>query len=225
MSTLAQLRDRVEALLMDTANAIWDTGTIDEAIRQCLDEYNAVFPLTMETVIELPGDGREIALNALAGLIEVLEVWWPYDSDAVAETWPPNKVRGFRLWWDDARPVLFLDIAGGGQPQQDDEMRIWYAKRQTIQDLDSAAVTTIMTDHESSLVKGAAAHCALSRTVDLIEVAGADLYAIGLLGTWGRAKEREWYTFLEALRKKSARRGAPWGQGWRLDKWDQATGR
>ena len=61
MSTLAQLRDRVEALLMDTTNAIWDTGTIDEAIRQCLDEYNGVFPLTMETVIVLPGDGREIA--------------------------------------------------------------------------------------------------------------------------------------------------------------------
>ena len=220
MSTLAHLRDRVEALLMDTANAIWDTGTIDEALRQSLDEYNAVFPLTMETVIVLPGDGREIAINSLSGLIEVLEVWWPYDSDASSETWPPNKVRGFRLWWDDAQPVLFLDILGGGQPQQDDEMRIWYAKRRTIQDLDSAAVTTVMADHESSLVKGAAAHCALSRTVDLIEVAGADLYAIGLLGTWGRAKEREWYTFLESLRKKSAGRGVPWGEGWRLDKWD-----
>ncbi|HEX9596946.1 MAG TPA: hypothetical protein VF982_08725, partial [Anaerolineales bacterium] len=126
MSTLAQLRDRVEALLMDTANAIWDTGTIDEALRQSLDEYNGVFPLTMETVISLPGDGREIALNSLAGLIEVLEVWWPYDSDASSETWPPNKVRGFRLWWDDAQPVLFLDILGGSQPQQEDEMRIWY---------------------------------------------------------------------------------------------------
>jgi len=137
-----------------------------------------------------------------------------------SDTWPPNKVRGFRLWWDDAQPVLFLDILCGAQPQQDDELRIWYAKRQTIQDLDSAAVTTIMPDHESSLVKGAAAHCALSRTVDLIEVAGADLYAIGLLGTWGRAKEREWYTFLESLRKKSARSGVPWGEGWRLDKWD-----
>ena len=224
MTTLQQIRDRIEALLMDTANAIWDTGTIDESIRQCLDEYNAVFPLNMETVIVLPGDGREIALNSLAGLIEVLEVWWPYDSDASSETWPPNKVRGFRLWWDDAQPVLFLDVLSGDQPQQDDEMRIWYSKRQTIQDLDSAAVTTIMLDHESNLVKGAAGHCALSRTVDLIEVAGTDLYAIGLLGTWGRAKEREWYTFLEALRKKSARRGLPWGQGWRLDKWDQATG-
>ena len=141
-----------------------------------------------------------------------------------SDTWPPNKVRGFRLWWDDAQPVLFLDIIGSDQPEQDDELRIWYARRQTIQDLDSAAVTTVMADHESSLVKGAAAHCALSRTVDLIEVAGADLYAIGLLGTWGRAKEREWYTFLESLRKKSARRGLPWGQGWPLDKWDGATG-
>ena len=223
-STLAQLRDRVEALLMDTSNAIWNTGTIDEAIRQCLDEYNAVFPLTVETVLTLPGSGREIALSSLTGLTEVLDVWWPYDSAATSETWPPNRVRGWRLWWDDAWPVLFLDIIGGGQPQQDDEVRIWYARRQTIQDLDSAAATTILVDHESSLVKGAAGHCALSRTVDLIEVAGSDLYAIGLLGTWGRAKEREWYSFLETLRKQVARRGAPWGQGWRLDKWDGMTG-
>ena len=35
---LADIRDRVEAFLMDTGNAIWDTATIDEGIRQVLDE-------------------------------------------------------------------------------------------------------------------------------------------------------------------------------------------
>lgn len=221
MSNLAELRDRVEALLMDTSNAIWDTGTIDEAMRQALDEYTAVFPLTMETVITLPGDGREIALNNLAGLIEVQEVWWPYDSAAATETWPPNKVRGWRVYWDDAQPVLFLEVRGGSQPQQNDELRIWYSKRHTIQDLDSADCTTIQSDHESHLVKGTAGHCALSRTVDLMEISGTDLYAIGLLGTWGRAKEREWSSFLESLRRQSSRRGVPWGAGWKLDKWDE----
>jgi hypothetical protein len=222
MTTLTQLRDRVEAMLMDTANAIWDTDVIDEAIRQALDEYNQVFPLSVETVITLPGDSREIALNSLTGLLDVMEVWWPYDS-AASETWPPNKIRGFRLWWDDAQPVLFLDLVDGSQPQQDDEMRIWYTKPQTIQDLDSADSTTLQGDHQSALVKGAAGHAALFRTADLVEVAGTDLYAVGLLGTWGRAKEREWSAFLESLRKQSARRGPPWGQGWPLDKWDTAT--
>ena len=55
MSTLAEMRDRVEAVLMDAANAIWDADTVDEAIRQVLDEYNQVCPLSVETMITLPG--------------------------------------------------------------------------------------------------------------------------------------------------------------------------
>lgn len=35
-STLATLRDRVEASLMDSSNLSWDTATLDEAIRQAL---------------------------------------------------------------------------------------------------------------------------------------------------------------------------------------------
>ncbi len=34
--TLAQLRDRIEAGLMDASNRTWDTGTLDEAIRLAL---------------------------------------------------------------------------------------------------------------------------------------------------------------------------------------------
>jgi hypothetical protein len=114
-------------------------------------------------------------------------------------------------------------LVDGSQPQQEDELRIWYTKPQTIQDLDKADITSLQADHKSALVKGAAGHAALFRTADLVEVAGTDLYAVGLLGTWGRAKEREWSPFLESLRKQSARRGPPWGQGWPLDKWDTAT--
>ena len=36
---LAAFRDRIEVMLMDTGNAIWDTGTIDEGLHQALDEY------------------------------------------------------------------------------------------------------------------------------------------------------------------------------------------
>jgi hypothetical protein len=35
-STLTSLRDRVESALMDSSNLSWDTGTLDEAIRQAL---------------------------------------------------------------------------------------------------------------------------------------------------------------------------------------------
>jgi len=221
MSTLSQLRDRVEVLLMDTGNAIWDTDTIDEGLRHALDDYTLIKPLSMETVIALPGDGREIALNGISGLMKVTDVWWPFDSAASAETWPPNKVRGWRLYWDDALPVLILDIKDQSQPQEDDEMRIWYIQRQTIQDLDSASATTVDPDHESIIVLGAAAYSALSRTVDLVEVAGTDMFAIVLLGAWARSREREYRDCLKTLRAEGVRSSHAWGHGWALDKWDE----
>jgi len=205
---------------MDSSNAIWDTTVLDESIRQALDEYSWAWPLSLETVITLPGDGREIALSSLTDLVEVTSVWWPYDSDAAAETWPPNKVRGWRLWWDDATPVLFLDIIDGSQPQQDDELRIWYTKPHTIQDLDSADSTTVLTGHESNLVEGAACKAALARSVDLIETADTDLYAIQVLATWGKHHKIRWEYFLDSIRKRGSRFGPTWGEGWSLDKWD-----
>jgi hypothetical protein len=208
-------------MLMDTGNAIWSTDVIDEGLRQALDQYNYVNPLTMESVITLPGDGREIALSDLTGLLYVTNVWWPYDSAASSETWPPNKVRGFRLWWDDLQAVLFLEIEEGSQPKTDDEVRVWYAKRQVIQDLDSGDATTIRGDHESLVVLGGAGHAAMSRTIDLIETAGTDLYQVGVLGTWGQRKLREFNSQLKLIQRGRARTGPSWGVGWELDKWDE----
>ena len=216
----ADIRDRVEAFLMDSGNAIWDTATIDEGIRQVLDEYSVVYPLSLETVITLPGDGREIALSDLTGLTEVTQVWWPYDSDAASETWPPNKVKGWRLWWDDAQVVLFLDIIDGSQPQTDEEVRIWYVIPHTIQDVDSADSTTIQDAHISKLVEGAAAKCAMARTVDLIETDNTDIYAVQVLATWGKHHKGKWEYFLDSLRRRGNRFGPTWGDGWDLDKWD-----
>ena len=123
--TLAQYEARVAVFLMDTGNTIWPTATLDECIRLALHEYSEANPLGVETVITLPGDGREVALNALPGLTAVTDVWWPYDSAATTETWPPNRVRGFRMYWDDDQPVLYLETEDDTQPQQDDELRLW----------------------------------------------------------------------------------------------------
>jgi hypothetical protein len=46
MSTLAEIRDRVEAKLLDETNVVWSTDTIDEAIRTALDEYSLALPYT-----------------------------------------------------------------------------------------------------------------------------------------------------------------------------------
>ncbi len=219
---LADLRARVLVQLMDTGLAIWDSDTIDEAIRQALGEYARVQPQGVETVVTLPADGREVALDSLTGLQEVTAAWWPYDSGAESETWPPNKVRGFTLWWDDGRPVLFLDVLDGAQPQQDDELRLWYSRSPEVADLDRATVTTLPAWHEPLIVAGAAGHAAMSRVADLVETAGTDTYAVVILGTYGRAQLKQFRLELDQLRAAAARKGASWGAGWELDKWDSS---
>jgi len=63
--TLSQYEARVSQYLMDASNTIWPTATLDECIRLALHEYSEANPLGMETVVTLPGDGREVALSAV----------------------------------------------------------------------------------------------------------------------------------------------------------------
>ncbi len=221
MSTLAQIRTRLQVLLMDTGASIWDTTTLDEGIRRSLDQYSQVAPLEVETALTLPGDGWEIALSSLTGLLSVIRVYWPYDTTLDPDEQDSNKVLRWRLWWDDAQPVLELQTAANQMPETDEEVRIWYSKRQTIQDLDSAAATSIPTRHETGIIIGAAAQAALSRAVDLVETSGTDMFQIVLLGTWARAKEREFAAWLRNIATELSASGAPFAEGWKTDKWDR----
>lgn len=225
--TLAQYEARVAQFLMDASNTIWPTATLDECIRLALHEYSDANPLGVETVITLPGDSREVALNALTGLVGVGDVWWPYDSDATTETWPPNRVRGFRLYWDDDSAVLYLETQDDTQPQQNDELRIWYAKQRTIQNLDSASTTTIQAEHESWIVMGAAGYAAFARATDLAETAGVSAVSTPNLAALGSRWLRTFRANVASLRGQrnpGGPSGPVFGSGWRLDKWDNERG-
>jgi len=217
-STLVGYRARILDRLVDAGGNIFSTATLDEAIRTALDEYNRVYPLTAETVIVLPGAGREIALANVTGLIGVSEVWWPYDS--LSEVWPPNQVQGFRIFWDDAQPVLFLTTRDGSQPQLDDEVRLWYTKLHTIQDLDSAAVTTVHLDHETDVVAGGAGHAAIAESLDQIGQVHIDPKEVEYLRSWGISRLNEYRAALNRIRDATVHTGEPWGAPWKLDKWD-----
>lgn len=219
MSTLAQLEARVAARLVDAANAVFSTATIDEALRTALSEYTGAAPLTTETVITLPGSGREIALATLTGLIGVTDVYWPYDSTA-PEVWPPNRVRGFQLQWDDAQPLLVLTSFVGEQPQADDELRLWYTKSHTIQNLDSGALTTLPAHHESALVTGACSYVALGELIDQIGAIHLDTTESAELRRYGSARLEEWQRFLARLAASGPAAGPAFSSGWQLDRYD-----
>lgn len=220
-STLAQLEARVGQFLMDATAAIWPAATVDEGLRLALHEYTQTIPCSMETVIEVPGAGREIALDGIDGLLDVTEVWWPFNS--AVENWPPNKVKGFRLWWDDARPVLHLTADDGSQPQAGDEVRVWYTVPHTIQDLDSADATTLRTVDDTLIVLGASGHCCFSRSIDLTETATQAVTATPNYAALAARFLREFRYLLAKLRPASPMPpgAAPFGAGWSLDAWDR----
>lgn len=223
-STLAQLTARVGQFLMDATAVTWPAATVEEALRLALHEYTQANPSSMETVVDLIAAGREIALNAVDNLLDVTEVWWPYDSSV--ENWPPNKVKGFRVWWDDARPVLHLTSVDGSQPQAAEEIRIWYTVPQTIQDLDDADSTTLRTVDDTLIVLGAAGHCCFSRSVDLTETAASAVTATPNYAALGSRFLKEFRYLLAKLRPASPMPpgASPFGAGWSLDAWDSGGG-
>lgn len=220
--TLAQFEERILIFLMDADAAIFSLTTINEGLRQALNEYSRAYPRMIETVITCPGAGHEIALDELEGLIGVSDVWWPYDSTAVeegAEEWPPARVLGYQLRFGDGSPVLVLTGANQDQPQADDEIRVFYTTLHTIQDLDSAAATTVQADHETLLVRGAAGFALQARAIDLTEVVSANKFAQPNYHKMSAYLLTEFRAALDRLRGVSVTGGAPFAAGFRLDKW------
>jgi hypothetical protein len=224
-STLTQLEARVAALLYDSGNSIFTVATIDEALKQARDLYTDAAPCPMETLLTLPGDGREIALNGVSNLIAVTEVWFPYDSTETQETWTRRKPRGFRVRRDDTQPVLFLNDELGSEPQADEELYLFYTVPHTIQNLDAASTTTIPSQHESHLCRGAAGFCALTRSVDLSETAANMAVSTPNLAALANLYLNDPYfgylPFLDTLRSRSQISGDPFASGWRMDKHDR----
>jgi hypothetical protein len=221
VSTLAQLEARAIVYLYDSLNENFPAAAIDEGLRLALHEYTEALPLTMDTVIELPADGHEIALNALTNLIDVVDVWWPYDS--LTEIWPPNRVTGYRVYWDDAQPVLVINQAGIGLPMQDDEMRVFYTTIHTINGLDSGDSTTIPAVHESVLLRGAEGHACLMRGTDLTEQLSINRFAVPNYTDFGNMLLLGFRAELRRL-AQTRRSSEPFGVGWALDQHDTGAG-
>lgn len=226
MSTLTELRARVGVIVGDTGYTAFTSNLIDEAIRQALSDYSTALPRVYDTVIICPAAGREIALDALANLTGVVDVWWPYDSTA-DEVWPPQRPAGFAIVWDDARPALVLTPHAGGQPQADDEIRIYYTTPHTIAGLDGAGVTTVAPQHEALLVRGAAGYACTARAIALSNTITPNKFAVRnlerradvlLYGNREHEYTDGFYFRIARLQQPANLTGAPqFGKGWDLE--------
>ncbi len=216
-NNLAAIRDRVEQALEDTANAIWSTGALDEAIRQALVEYIEHSPYIKDSEITLAADGRQIDISELTGLLSVQEVYWPYS----ASYWPPNQVLQYRVIWAAGTPYLWFASHAGAEPKTGEVVRVRYTTAHTIEDLDSATATTIPDAHISKLVIGAAGYALVFAAIDRATEFNLDAGTVENLRISGNAYIKEFRLWLTALGRAPG--GSPFLEvgGWRLDEWDQ----
>jgi hypothetical protein len=215
-TTLALLRDRVEAILLDTSNNIWSTDAIDEGIRRALHEYSKVRPQVAIGTVTLTADAREIDVSSLTDILDVTRVWCDYTAADPED--PPNE-RQFE-WWPDQVKIYVL---GGDEPQTGDVCRIWYTKLQTLNGLDSETSTSLRTDDETLIAEGASGFAATSRAVDLAEQVTLDRLTAQQIRAWGMAQLQRFRAGLKRVVAAEALRGDARVEVDKLDHWDQSS--
>ncbi len=186
--TLADLRTRTRALLLDTGAAVWDDAALDAALRLALGEYTratllpraAVRPHTAAAILTPPAGARTVSLAALTNLVDVECVCFPYTASD--PEYPPRAIP-FHLTWDEDEPLLYLDTPR--EPDGVDAVRFVFRMPHTLNGLDAATETTFEASEEQLLVLGAAGYACVERSVDLAETVGQQAVATPNLAAIG----------------------------------------
>jgi len=215
VTTRSDLHERMKTILQDSQGITWNESELDEGLRIALNMYNSVSPHSKQATLVMENPGREISLDSIPGLVGVTEVWWPYDPETPESPWPPNKVAGYRLWWDGCKPVLFLSSFKGRLPHTGETVRVWYACLHTIEGLDGNLTTTVPEADTSLIVLGAAGFAASSACLDRGETLQPEL-----LENTAQAWLEEFHNGLDILRlRPDHNTSQPWGEGWQMDRW------
>jgi hypothetical protein len=216
MTNLSEIQSRVSNLLMDNTHLIWPEETLDESIRQALEEYNLAAPYTTEGSFLLENAGQEIPLGSLPGFREVLSLYYPWAPGLEGDQ-PPNQVRGWQTWFAGGQP--FAAIRSPSRLIPGSHLRVIYLASHTLAGLDGASATTIPAEHNGLIVRGAAAFAALSRGLDKIELRdyGSRRAEPELLSSWGAAQAASFRAALSSLRQSLPPFPSP---HWQMDRWE-----
>jgi hypothetical protein len=213
MTTLTDFRTQVLQILGDPSGSRFDTDTLDEALRWALGEYGRAAPQVMTAEFTVTTAGREQDLSSLSGIGSILELYYPYTSGDES----PTQQAGFYQYQRGGK--LYATISGHNVPAVGDVMRITYTTGQTIENLDSATETSVLSTHEYVLASGAAGKAATMRAAALIEMYGSRQEEYTRLEAWGEKMLIEYADRLLMIKAENIFPGFR-PQGWQLDDWD-----
>jgi hypothetical protein len=205
---LETLRDRVESLLADSSNAEWSTNELDDAIRLALHELSRDLPVLADTTMEAADDTWEYSLASISGLVDVVEVWYPYSATDAGDK-KPSPV-SWRMIDDD---TLLLDESV--EPDGEYELRVFYTKMQRLAGLDSATETTLSAGEKAALVIGAAGYAAIAKARDRMNEVTLGVDVPRTLQRWGEQRLAEFRQRVAALAERAVT-----GEDARVSGWD-----
>ena len=217
MTDLATLTSQVLDILGDQDQVVYTDDVLAGAFRKSLIKYSLSLPSVCYAVLELEDDGKRIDISGLGDVLTVLRVCFPAGTDY------ENEVdRWYFYHSDDGLPYVEL-LGDDYSPLEDDEIKLVYSPRATIEDLDSAAASTFPPLHDQIIIAGTVAYALEYRQANLAEAYNErdTQQDITELAT------HKMIDYLTLLQQAASMHVTPFGdlpkRGWALDKWDTAN--
>ncbi|HHX43686.1 MAG TPA: hypothetical protein GX714_06830 [Chloroflexi bacterium] len=188
MWTLSAFVAAVAAALRDPTHAVWSEDEVVDHLRSALGDWSRAMPRRLAAVLPAEAGRREYDLTALDGLIEVTDVWYPYDAADTARA-------PIRPAWSVPRDgVLRIETGEASRESANASLRVFYAAAHTIEGLDGAVATTLDAQGKEMVVLVASAHAAM-------QAAQSSIGTVTVTG-WTPKQYAEWAILrLEAYRR------------------------
>lgn len=208
---LTQIIARLREVLADSSSLRFSDASLEEGIRQAMQEIDTRMPQVIESSAVLAADGRDQSLSGLKDPLYLISI--RYTGAGITLDLEPEVQFSYRM--SGGQPVVHF--VGETVPRAGDTLLVTYAACHTLSGLDSASTTSLPDGLQTALVNGAAGHACLQRVHMLQEKMGAKPGEISQLLQVAKLR-------LELFQKNLAGQkilqefGFP--RGFALDQWD-----
>lgn len=164
---LSQIITRLREVLSDPSALRFSDASLEEGIRQAMQEIDNRLPQVIEASVTLASDGRDQPLAGLDNPLYLISIRYT-GVDRTLDLEPEVQ---FSYRMSAGQPVVHF--VGEIEPRTGDALLVTYAACHTLSGLDSAGSTSLPNGMQTALVNGAAGHACLQRVHMLQEKMGA----------------------------------------------------
>jgi hypothetical protein len=214
MTILTDYRTAILNLLSDDGTR-FDNDTLDQGLRLALMEYVQYSPDIIQVEFTVTTAGRDQDISAITGYEKSLQICYPYTTGQDT----PTEVEAYYEYKSAGGPLIHFQ--GNIIPQVGEKLLILYTAFHTIEDLDSAAVTSVPDIHKTILVSGAAGHAGIIRVSQIGEAYTTQSGSKIFISEWAKKELATFRYLLRNIRQgQSGLTSLNSGAYWNLDQWD-----